>query len=90
MLAVCRSTSLRVKHLLLWLGFNQNWFLSAHTVKLAHHQIVGKFIWRFLSSQTSVTAIGALLRLSDRNIPKDRQFKSSSEYVHGVHGRMKY
>jgi hypothetical protein len=81
--------SLHVKRLLLWLGFNQNWFLSAHTIKLPQHQIVGKFIQWFLSSQTSVTAIGALLHLSTMNMPKDRQFKSSSDYAHGVHGRMK-
>jgi hypothetical protein len=78
-----------MKRLLPWLGFNQNWFLSAHTIKFPQHQIVGKFIWWFLCSQTSVTAIGALLHLSNTNMPKDRQFKSSSVYAHGVHGRMK-
>lgn len=89
MLDVFKSTSLHVKHLLLWLGFNQNWFLSALTIKLPQHKIVGNFIWWFLSSETSVTAIGALLHLSNMNMPKDRQFKSSSDYAQGVRGRMK-
>jgi len=45
-------------------------FFSAHTIKLPQHQIVGNFIRWFLSSQTSVTAIGALLHLSNMNMPK--------------------